>query len=293
MKYSILFIFFLFLISFTSHGDAPSIYADASLGDVVFSYLDEKNFQALHSDDWMQLGAKTDVKDTELCTYLKAQNIPCQLGNFQGKFLRINGGSAAGIGSEQPFSTAKPTNNFVFDVSNNGGHKHTFYGLGKAGEQIWLAPARHFMFGLGTQSVSDVKDHNHAVSIKSGGDAETRPTNIALYAYIRVNTKYSHAKETAEIKAKLAKALAKLDQLERRECPPINTGERNTLVACYAGIVKDFEKGIYLMADGEFSRVLAAINHIMCYDSDHVSKEDFDAFQRFFDKYGSADFSCQ
>lgn len=282
-------IFILLGSKMTLADDNDQVFGDSELGDVVYSQLNSENFRAIHSDDWVQLSGDVDIEGTELCERLKVQGAKsCKLKNFSGKFLRVIGDKSGAVGEIQECATKLPNNQFKITTDNGGDHRHAIPGtsFGARGQRAAVAHGEYYILNMGSQKTDNAGFHNHSGEVCSGGDNETRPDNIALYAYIRVNTKHSSAK-------KIAEALKELEELKRRECPPMNTGERTSLIACYFGIACDFLKGSYLMADGELSRVTSNISSIMCSDSDELDEKTLNAFEAFIGKYGASNFLCE
>ncbi len=85
-------------------------------------------------------------------------------------------------GSDQDDATALPNTNFTGTTSTAGNHNHTWGGIGGSG-------GNNAAFGSGyavtNNNTSSAGDHNHTCTINGGGDAETRPTNVALLAVVK------------------------------------------------------------------------------------------------------------
>ncbi len=119
-----------------------------------------------------------------------------RLPDLRGVFLRgLNVGRNDGredrdgekrlAGHYQPHSTALPTNLFTGITNVAGQHEHSYnkasdYNSG-AGNHARAKPSG----ATGTTSVSG--KHNHIVTVNGGGDKETRPRNVAVYFYIKIN----------------------------------------------------------------------------------------------------------
>jgi microcystin-dependent protein len=113
-------------------------------------------------------------------------NIPDLRGYFIRGFGTNADGTAAGtFGAKQDFATARPTTALTGTTNSTGSHRHgiqisfTATGTGysyETGNSINENPGAYTLFD-GT--------HSHTVAIDGGGDAETRPKNIALPYYIK------------------------------------------------------------------------------------------------------------
>lgn len=292
MKLTLLLTLFLFS-SFNSFAELTEshVYADAELGDVVFSYLDEANFRKLHSTDWVQLNGATNVEKTELCSLLASQGMSCQLANFLGKFLRVSGGSASGVGIEQPFNTAMPVKEFNITTYTAGEHAHSFDYNGGFGDSGATVGGSH-MANNNTKATTNGGAHYHTGNVTGGGDAETRPTNIALYAYIRVNTTHSQAKVTANLRSEVSELKTEVSRLKRRFCVRKEHDEgASAYINCYARLITDFNNNAYYMAKDEISRVVFDLQAIVC--EGEASEEQTSLFTDFIGDYGACEISCR
>lgn len=117
-----------------------------------------------------------------------------RLPDLRGVFLRgMNSGRSDGkqdpemeryAGGLQLSATKLPNKGFTGLSKESGEHTHTqkaprHYGAG-AGDHARAKPD-----GSGTTSPSG--KHSHTVSINGGGDSETRPRNVAVFFYIKIN----------------------------------------------------------------------------------------------------------
>ena len=88
-------------------------------------------------------------------------------------------------GSYQSGATKLPTTPFAGVAAESGGHTHEY------------TRARGFDSGAGTHArakpdgprdeTGSSGTHRHAMEITSGGDSETRPANVSVYFYIKIN----------------------------------------------------------------------------------------------------------
>ncbi|MFM8495304.1 MAG: phage tail protein [Planctomycetia bacterium] len=113
-------------------------------------------------------------------------NIPDLRGYFIRGFGTNSDGTVSGtFGAKTDFATARPTTALTGTTNSTGSHRHgiqisfTASGAGysyESGNSINENPGAYTLFD-GT--------HSHTVTIDGGGDAETRPKNIALPYYIK------------------------------------------------------------------------------------------------------------
>jgi microcystin-dependent protein len=117
------------------------------------------------------------------------------LPDLRGQFIRsLNSGSTGVdanrvLGSTQAEGTALPSTSFTGTTNTAGSHNHSYSTsgsnlAGRVGNGISTGFSGS---GIGdvTFSLNSAGDHSHTCTINGGGDAETRPANIALLAVIK------------------------------------------------------------------------------------------------------------
>ncbi len=118
------------------------------------------------------------------------------LPDLRGQFIRSwnSGANADGDtsaldtgrvrGSDQDDATALPTTAFTGTTNTTGSHSHSYDRTGE--NNVTRDPgAAASNQGAGATNTSTAGDHSHTCTINGGGDAETRPTNVALLAVIK------------------------------------------------------------------------------------------------------------
>jgi hypothetical protein len=95
-------------------------------------------------------------------------------------------GKTRRVGEPQAFSTALPRKEFT--LSTDGVHAHKYPGTEDVGH-VGKAAGAHQPGGsanpaYGSAAMSEAGGHAHTLG---GGDHETRPNNVAVYYYIRIN----------------------------------------------------------------------------------------------------------
>jgi len=118
------------------------------------------------------------------------------LPDLRGQFIRSwnSGANADGDtsaldtgrvrGSDQDDATAAPNTAFTGSTNTTGNHSHSYDRTGEnnASRDPGAAVTNQ---GAGAQNTSTAGNHSHTVTINGGGDAETRPTNVALLAVVK------------------------------------------------------------------------------------------------------------
>ena len=119
-----------------------------------------------------------------------------RLPDLRGVFLRgLNAGRNDGkedpdgdnrlAGTYQSAATGRPNEPFIGSTDTSGVHQHDFnaardYTSG-AGSHARAKPSGH------TAQTEVAGEHQHQVTITDGGDNETRPANVSVYFYIKIN----------------------------------------------------------------------------------------------------------
>ena len=90
-------------------------------------------------------------------------------------------------GKPEPFTTALPTTkSFTGITSITKSHKHTGgMQLDTSGEK-YNAGGKNYAVPVAA-ATEPAGEHKHTVQINGGGDDETRPVNVAVYFYIKIN----------------------------------------------------------------------------------------------------------
>ncbi len=90
--------------------------------------------------------------------------------------------------SYQLESTKLPTLPFSGATNTSGTHLHNFEAVINTGSQANLdTGGNSTMARGGHRNTAEAGSHQHTISINNGGDNETRPNNMAIYYYIRIN----------------------------------------------------------------------------------------------------------
>ena len=200
-----------FLIALVGFGFSnQNTISKGSLGDVKYSILPPEQFKKLNGNGWQWMDG-SDIDKTDLHDFLIAERLQGiltngkKLPNANGMFIRSMGfqnGIASDnrdrkVGSIQDYGTKLPKSKFQGSgngkTSTNGEHSHdTTLGWGggpkNEGKIRTSSNSPKNMWG-GEIKKSGKHYHNYSMdNIKiRGGDNETRPKNIAFYAYIKVN----------------------------------------------------------------------------------------------------------
>ena len=136
-----------------------------SIGEIKHSLLDKNSFQGIYGNCWVL------VSDP-------LANLP----NMEGRFLRNSNSNEDYLGQTEEYSTALPNNPFVTSVDGNHRHKLEATVLG-AGSGTYDNSGTHD--SSRATHTNYAGEHTHI--IENGGDEETRPENLTVNMFIRIN----------------------------------------------------------------------------------------------------------
>lgn len=90
--------------------------------------------------------------------------------------------------SYQKESTKLPANKFTGTTNTTGNHSHSFQAILNMGSRDGLRIDNDTtQANTGDRGTSTNGNHSHTLVVSGGGDKETRPKNMAVYYYIRIN----------------------------------------------------------------------------------------------------------
>lgn len=158
-----------------------SMGCTGAVGDVKYSILDEAAFQAENGPCWVLLDGR-DIVGSRLGAMIGQTNLP----DARGYFLR-----AVDTRSSDRVDTDRNQGQIgTLQDDMIRSHTHTDvnsgYGLirkSKAGESVTAGS----IDSAGSGTEPDVKAVPKSVELTDFGGQETRPKNINLYVYIRIN----------------------------------------------------------------------------------------------------------
>ncbi len=162
-----------------------------TIGDVKYSILPPTTFKKYNGDGWRLMNGQ-NIEGTQLATVAKRTHLPDASNNFI-RCLDPKDKNRQ-VGSVQNDATRMPHNRFVTNnIQNTHKHPNTRGRIhsqpSNPGPPSGGGRADDFAHRENTKPIQTyTKDyswtHNHIIN---GGDPETRPKNIALYIYIKVN----------------------------------------------------------------------------------------------------------
>jgi len=174
----------LFLILFLCSISALTLAQEnyGKVGDVRYSVLPPNQFERLNPG-WVLMDGRP-VNNTEYQRLTGQSTIP----NGQDQFIRgidTKNETPRRPGDHQPWATGMPTNTFRTNEENSN-HAHDFERYDVGGDTGKVATTSGGGLNRTYQPAATSKGgaHYHAVT---GGDEETRPTNIALFIYIKID----------------------------------------------------------------------------------------------------------
>ena len=174
------------------------------IGDIKHSLLTESEFQQIAGDCWKKLDGVTDVSDTDFGSIKKATagnpSLTVILPNSNNQFLRDRGDG--GLGTIQADATA--VNGLGGNTNTAGNHSHytvtdssgdssagSWSGGSYLAQRGSTGDSYYRLKGVNTAPTSLGKtstagNHSHTLSITST-ESETRPTNLGVNLFIKVN----------------------------------------------------------------------------------------------------------
>jgi len=196
--------FVLLIISFSSNNcfaeqqvPLPLIHANSINlpGTVISSLLKPEQFAELMNDKafkiWVLADGREVGSDSKYAKYVqtkclaRASETKFCVPDMTNKFLRgIAADSGRQVGSLEQQATNLPKN---IKVSiSEGAHQHSVINTAHSSHSGGNSGRGSHLGALTTRNTSGSGSHVHTVTI-TGGDDETRPVNIGVYYYIKIN----------------------------------------------------------------------------------------------------------
>lgn len=161
-----------------------------TIGDIKQSLLPVINFQQLHGDCWVAMEGQS-ITGSDFSSLTGVSNLP----DARGKFLRNLGGNSASLMQTQNSATKMPINPFI--TSQAGSHQHDFV-FERLSDNAVGSPPYQYLGSSGSNvlevrsggdrtvvnSVRPSGNHTHQIT---GGDLETRPENLTVNFFIKIN----------------------------------------------------------------------------------------------------------
>jgi hypothetical protein len=173
---------------------AQEVVCSGAVGDVKYSILDPTQFAAVNGSCWVPLKGGS-IAGSKLATITGNPNLP----DVGGLFIRSQEFPGAGAANQDPDRTATSTiatfqdenfksHNHTGTTSTDGNHSH---GMPDATALFSESPGYSGNGGDGTAAVVNTTypagNHSHTLTIATNGGTETRPKNLNLWTYIRIN----------------------------------------------------------------------------------------------------------
>jgi len=166
-----------------------------SIGMIQYSILTETQIQDVYGDGWILMDGRS-VSGSKYEQLTGNSNIP----DVRGKFLRGYDptgttdldGAGRTLGDAQAEKTKLPNTDFGVSTGNeSAGHTHSrwfTYGFHTTGwnNPMYGNPGSTPAAGSWTTAGNN-SAHTHSASSWSGGDDETRPKNVCVNAFIKIN----------------------------------------------------------------------------------------------------------
>jgi len=172
------------LMGLTTINDNNYQKSNGTIGDVKYSIVSPSTFIE-ENPGWVLMDGKS-YPDSDLALLTGISKLPDATNNF------IRGmRSGRSVGGFERYRTALPYLDFKIEVKSNGGHSHNFeFGRSDKAAGSQFDKTRFIDLDRNNDGgqiwTDNAGRHSHKAKI-SGGDSETRPDNIALYVYIKIN----------------------------------------------------------------------------------------------------------
>lgn len=162
------------------------------IGTIISSMLPPEAFERQYGRAWV-LADGSRVANTSGYFNVTGNN---RIPDLRGLFLRgVNGARADGkgdtlgenrdVGSYQDYATARPETPFSGSTNTTGEHTHTYDKARPYNSATGSHDRAKNSGNTGTTAASG--EHSHSFVVTEGGDSETRPRNVSVYFYIKVN----------------------------------------------------------------------------------------------------------
>lgn len=176
---------------------ATTVVCSGAVGDVKYSILNPTQFALENGNCWVPMDGRS-MTGSKLATIIGGTTVP----NAGGLFLRGQesaNGSTDNDPDRTPSSTIATLQGDIFKSHNHGGstssdgaHSHNFQDTVPDVYQWNVANANDKPTYLNQQNPKNDSDvtstaPNHTHTINSDGGTETRPKNLNLWTYIRIN----------------------------------------------------------------------------------------------------------
>ena len=181
--------------------NARNVICSGAVGDVKYSILPPEQFKDANGECWVPLDGRP-LEQTDALYELGITTLP----NAGGLFLRAQD-YAATSGTEywepknssdydpertsaSPIGTVQggAFKTHVHTIANAGSHNHTLTRVGSGGPADGTKMSSSDKSILGKSYSYYAGDHTHTINTNSdGGGTETRPSNLNLWVYVRIN----------------------------------------------------------------------------------------------------------
>lgn len=192
MKLICIFLFTLVMNSLYGQLDADG--CSGIIGDVKYSILDPADFQSVNGDCWILMDGR-NISSSKLATDLSTPNIPDARGYFVRSYdnrisnrVDIDRSFGDPVGSIQ----ADTLKSHKHDIVSGGNHEHIYNDFydGPSGFIRTLSDGYDNGDSSGTRRKTreaSTGGGSHSHDMNNTGGTETRPKNITLYLYVRIN----------------------------------------------------------------------------------------------------------
>lgn len=179
-----------------SVGFAQKVVCSGAVGDVKYSILNPTQFAAENGSCWVPMDGRALAATDKLRTITGRTSLPDAGGVFF-RAQEFSGGAnndpdrtnTSTIATLQSDEMASHTHAYSLTAASAGAHTHSWT-AGLEGDDSGSGGSyNEFTQAPGSQTTSSAGAHTHNITgtISNTGGNETRPTNMNLWVYIRIN----------------------------------------------------------------------------------------------------------
>jgi hypothetical protein len=177
---------------------AQEVVCSGAVGDVKYSILDPTQFAAVNGNCWVAMNGQS-MAGSKLAAIIGGSTVP----NAGGLFLRGQEftGQTANHDPDRTSTTAIATlqdqaflsHGHTGSTSSDGSHSHSYSDYYVSTQSKGYAGSNDYTMqwisgqGYQTNSTNGAGSHSHTLTINNNGGSETRPKNLNLWTYIRIN----------------------------------------------------------------------------------------------------------
>lgn len=178
--------------TFTSNSafSAGKVICSGAVGDVKFSILNPGQFANENGDCWVPMNG-ANIFGSELASFMGISTLP----NASGLFIRAHEYNDGQDPDRTPSSAIATIQNDAYGshthtgtTNSAGSHSHSYmFKTSSAASNSKSYLLKNDVDTPTSKNTGVAGSHSHTLTLDNAGGGETRPKNLNLYAYIRIN----------------------------------------------------------------------------------------------------------